>query len=155
MIGRALMGVAVLVAALSFPAAAQELPPGKWWHRPEVVRSLGLSPQQRTQLDEIVQRTAPELIDLKADVEKKAIVLRGQLDRPSLDRASIQHAAEQVSRARGRLFERELMMLIDMRGVLEDDQWSRFRTFLDRRGARGMGQRGNMPERRPGPGRRP
>lgn len=157
MIGKAWLGATLLAAAMTLPAAGQDLPPGKWWHRPEVINSLGLSAQQRSQLDGIVQKSAPELIDLKADVDKKAIALRDELDRPSLDRASIRGAAEEVSQARARLFERELMMLVDVRGVLEDHQWNRFRRFLDQRGTRGMQHRNPPPGRRPGagPGRRP
>lgn len=156
MIIRACIGTTILALCVSLPAGGQNLPPGKWWHRPEVIDSLGLSGQQRKQLDEILLVTAPELLGLKAEVEKNAIGLRAQLDRPSLDRDAIQRAAEDVSQARARLFERELMMLIDMRAVLEDRQWNRFRDLLEQRGSRGI-QRRNPPGRRPGadPGRGP
>jgi hypothetical protein len=40
-----------------------------------------------------------------------------------------------LSDARTRLFERELMMLVDMRAVLNDSQWDRMRSQLDRFGA--------------------
>ena len=33
---------------------------------------------------------------------------------------------------RGRLFDRELTMLVEMRGVLTDPQWNRMRNELDR-----------------------
>ena len=65
-------------------------------------------------------------------MEKQNIALRTELDRPALDRAAVQKAAARLNIARGRLFERELMMLVDMRGVLSDTQWSRMRAQLDR-----------------------
>ncbi|MCU1350153.1 MAG: hypothetical protein JWO56_3183, partial [Acidobacteria bacterium] len=55
---------------------------------------------------------------------------------PQLNRADIQHAAAKLSEARARLFERELMMLVDMRAVLTDAQWTRMRNELEARGQR-------------------
>ena len=72
------------------------------------------------------------LIDLKAEVDKQNIALRGELDQPQLDRAAIRRISARLNEARGRLFERELMMLIDMRSVLNDAQWNRLRNQLDR-----------------------
>jgi hypothetical protein len=132
------------VCALAVPLLAQEgLPGGKWWKRPEVVRQLQLTSQQQDQLEGVFRRHAEDLIDLRAEIEKASLSLRGELDRPALDRQGIQSAAGRVSEARSRLFERELMMLVDMRGVLSADQWNRFRAALDRRGAQ------ERPQRRP------
>src|SRR5688572_26798022 len=63
-----------------------------------------------------------------------------------------QRLAGQLTQARGRLFERELMMLVDMRGVLNDEQWSRLRAHIDRR----QGERDMQQQRRgqPRPRRR-
>jgi Spy/CpxP family protein refolding chaperone len=130
----------LLIAGSAF---AQALPPGKWWRRPEIVQSLNLSEEQQDRLERIFRDSAIDLIDLKADVDKASIALRGELDRPQLDRAAIHRVAMRLSEARGRLFDRELTMLVEMRGVLSDPQWNRMRNELDRieRGARqGQGQ---------------
>ena len=113
-------------------AHAQQLPPGKWWRRPELIQQLQLTADQQERLDEVFRGAANELIDTKADVEKLHVAIRGELDRPQLRKGELQRLAGQLSAARGRLFERELMMLVDMRGVLTDQQWTRIRTFLDR-----------------------
>ena len=41
-------------------------------------------------------------------------------------------SAARLSDVQGKLFERELMMLVDMHSVLSNEQWSRLRTELDR-----------------------
>jgi hypothetical protein len=49
------------------------------------------------------------------------------------------------------LFERELMMLVDMRSVLSETQWNRMRQMLERIQERPLGQqqmRPNMRNRR-------
>jgi Spy/CpxP family protein refolding chaperone len=132
------------VGFLAMPLAAQEgLPGGKWWKRPEVVRQLQLTSQQQDQLEGVFRRHAEALIDLRAEREKAHLALGAELDRPSLDRQAIQSAAGRVSQAGSRLFERELMMLVDMRGVLTSEQWNRFRAAQDRRGGQ------ERPQRRP------
>jgi len=128
---RRLMLAAALVLAAAF-ANAQQMPPGKWWQRPEIVRELALTSEQQDRLDEIFRGAANGLIDAKADVEKLQIALRGELDRPQLQRANVLRIAGQLSDARGRLFEREMTMLLEMRGVLNDRQWNQVRNALDR-----------------------
>ena len=128
---KSLMLAAVMLLAAAF-ANAQNMPPGKWWQRPEVVQQLQLTNDQQEKLDEIFRGAANGLIDAKGDVEKLQIALRGELDRPQIRRADVLRIANQLSDARGRLFERELTMLVDMRGVLNDQQWNRMRNVLDR-----------------------
>lgn len=146
--------LAAALIALSAAAQAQHMPPGKWWQRPEVIQELQLTAEQQQRLDEVFRGAANELIDTKASIEKLQIAIRGELDRPQIRRQELQRIAAQLSEARGRLFERELMMLVDMRAVLTEQQWVRIRTFLDR-----AQERGPLQNRRPGPpgprGRRP
>jgi len=113
-------------------AFAQALPPGKWWRRPEIVQSLNLTDEQQDRLELIFRASATELIDLKAEVDKANVALRGELDRPQLDRVAIHRVAVRLNDARGKLFDRELMMLVEMRGVLTDPQWNRMRNELNK-----------------------
>lgn len=122
---------AALLAATTF-AQAQQLPPGKWWRREAVVHELSLTGDQQTRLDRVYSDAAEELIDARGEVEKAQIALRRELDEQKPDRAAIQKIATRLSTARGKMFERELMMLLDMRAVLTDPQWTRMRGFLDR-----------------------
>lgn len=123
----------LLIAILACAVGAQaQLPPGKWWRKPEIVRQLVLSEDQQTRLDQIFRGAANDLIDLRAEVEKQSIALRGELDQRQLNRSAIRAISVRLNDARGKLFEREVMMLVDMRGVLNDEQWNRMRAVLDR-----------------------
>jgi Spy/CpxP family protein refolding chaperone len=138
----------LLLAALALVFAtsvfAQNLPPGKWWRRPEIVQSLNLAEDQQNKLEAIFRTASSDLIDLRGEVEKQNIALRGDLDQSQLDRATIRRDAQRLSDARTRLFERELMMLVDMRSVLNDSQWDRMRNQLDRFGAQQLRPRKNQ-----------
>lgn len=138
--------VAAALLACAAVAQAQQMPPGKWWRRAEVVRELQLSTEQQDRLDEIFREAANDLIDARAAVEKLQVAIRAEIDRAQPRRPELQRIAGQLSDARGRLFERELMMLLDMRGVLNEQQWRRMRAHLDR-----MQER---PRERPAPQRR-
>ncbi|MFL6248436.1 MAG: hypothetical protein ACJ74H_20605 [Thermoanaerobaculia bacterium] len=141
---------AVALVAATFLVEAQQLPPGKWWRREEVVRQLELTRDQQEKLDEVFRRAADDLIDAKANVDKLQIALRSELDRAHLRRQELQRLAAQLTQARGKLFEHELMMLADMRGILDQKQWTRLRTHLDRMQDRMRGpERGNQPQRQP------
>ncbi len=120
------------ILAATFGATAQQLPPGKWWQREAVVQNLQLTSEQQDRLDEIFRAAANDLIDAKGAVEKLQVALRGEIDRPQLRRQEIQRIAARLSEARGRLFEREMLLLVDMRSVLTEEQWRKMRTFLER-----------------------
>jgi len=126
------LAFALLTLLLATATLAADLPPGKWWRRPEVIQSLGLSTEQQERLENVWRSASTDLIDFRGEVEKQNVALRIELDRPQIDRRAVQAAAARLNAARGRLFERELMMLVDMRGVLSDSQWNRMRAMLDR-----------------------
>lgn len=149
---RALLLFALVLA--SFAASAQQLPPGRWWRRPEIVKQLQITGAQQEKLDEVFRLASSDLIDAKASAEKLAVELRSELDRKEVRRQEVQRIAAQLNAARGRLFERELMMLLDMRATMSDEQWTKVRTFFDRMQERGEGPRGPGAMRRPGAGRR-
>ncbi len=142
-----LMLAATLVLAAAF-ASAQNLPPGKWWQRQEIVRQLQLTNEQQDKLEDIFRSAASGLIDAKGEVEKLQIAMRGEIDRPQLRRAEVLRIARQLSDARGRLFEREIAMLLEMHGVLNDQQWNRMRAVLDRREEMQQQQRQRPMQRR-------
>lgn len=127
------IALAALLMLMAWAALAQvNLPPGKWWRRPDVIQLLNLSEEQQDRLENVFRASANDLIDLRGETEKQAIALRAAIDQPQLDRNAIRQAAQRLSMARARQFERELMMLVDMRAVLSDAQWNRMRNELDR-----------------------
>jgi len=125
------LALAVLTLLLTATAFAQ-VPPGRWWRRPDSIQRLELTDEQQSRLDAIFRGAATDLIDLKAEMDKQQIALRGELDQPQLNRAAIRQIAVRLNEARSRKFERELMMFVDMRAALTDPQWNRMRVELDR-----------------------
>jgi len=143
--------LSVTVCLATIPLSAQEgLPRGKWWKQPEIVKHLGISSDQQTRLDQIFRNHANVLIDTRGEVEKATLSLRSELDQNQLNRKEIQAAASQLNLARARLFEEELMMLVDMRNALSAEQWKQVRSGLESRRQRSGQQSPRNPRRRPG-----
>ena len=122
----------LLLLLLFATSAFGQLPPGKWWRQPEIIQRLNLTEDQQDKLDAIFRGAANDLIDAKAEIDKGTIALRGELDKTQLDRNAIRSIAQRINAARSKKFERELMMLTDMRGVLSDQQWTDMRNAIDR-----------------------
>jgi Spy/CpxP family protein refolding chaperone len=126
---------------------AQNLPPGKWWRRPEVVSSLSLSEDQQVRLDGIFAAAANDLIDARGEADKAEIALHSELEQPQINRENIRKVVTRLNEARSRKFAREVMMLVDMRAVLTDQQWTQLRSQLDR--MKGRANQQDSPLQRP------
>lgn len=137
MIRKLIIAAALLVAVSALDAQPGPppggMPHGKWWRRAEIAKALDLTREQQTRLDEVFAAASNELIDAKAEVRKLEIQLRAELDRTQLRRGEIHRIALQLNTARGKLFERELMLLVDMRSVLADAQWMQLQEKMDER----------------------
>ena len=132
------MLMAITGLMLSTTLVAQDsarMPQGRWWKRPEVAQRVKLTSEQVTRLDSIAREAGSQLIDLRAALEKGHLELREELDRAQPVRAEVQKAAAQVSEARARIFDREVMLLLDMRSAISEEQWKQLRSALDRAGA--------------------
>lgn len=132
------MTVAIAGLMLSTTLLAQgstNMPHGRWWKRPEVAQRLKLSAEQQSRLDAIAREAGSQLIDLRASLEKGNLDLREELDRAQPVRAEVQKAATRVSDARARIFDREVLLLLDMRAAITEEQWKQLRSALDHAGA--------------------
>ena len=151
--------VLALLAGLALPAAAQmpDVPMGKWWKRPRVVDTLALSAEQQDRLEEVFSKNRRTFIDLKADLEKRQLDLEELLTKKGTDPKKISDATDALEAARGRLGKARTMMIVEMKGILTDDQWKKLLDAReqwrkdvgdDRRGWRG----GQNPQNRRAPG---
>lgn len=123
-------GVAVL-ALLAFCAAPVLAQRGKWWQDERFRRELGLTAEQSARLEEIFQKTQPQLrqrmqaLD-QAEREFDRLVETGD-DASVLDHVGI------VEAARGELNKTRTVMLLRMRRSLTADQWAKFTALADQR----------------------
>lgn len=141
------------VASLTARAQMVEMPSGKWWKRAPVVETLRLTPEQQERLDEVFSKNRRAFVDLKADVDRRTIDLEDLLAARSVDPRKVAAASEALEQARGRLGKARTMMVVEIRGVLTEEQWKQ---IVDRREQWRAERETEMRRRvgaRPGPGR--
>ncbi len=131
------------------------LPPGIWWNDPAIVSQLTLTADQQHRMDEIFRRNRVQLVDLRASLEKEQINLEPLLDAPTLDQGKTMASIEKIADLRAGLEKADARMLLELRGVLTADQWTKLHA-MDRHhrggpangqpgGRRGAGQPGGPP----------
>ncbi len=125
---------ALLVLILPLPLRAQFLPDGKWWTRPRLAAEIGLTSEQKRELEKIFARTRPKLIDLKADLEKKQFEFQQAMEEGNpADSKAIGLKIEAREQARARLQKELAVMVLDMKQVLKPEQWDRLRQWQQER----------------------
>jgi Spy/CpxP family protein refolding chaperone len=151
-----------LLAALALAPAvlAGETPEGKWWKNPRVMAELGVSQAQADEIEKIFLRSRPKLIDLRADLEKKELDLQTAMEDKAADRSVVEKKIEAVETSRASLQKTRALMILDMRQVLNPEQWERLvqkqREWREQMHERRRMFRGEGARPRPGPeGRRP
>lgn len=123
---------ALLATAPARPAAGQmpEVPPGKWWKRPLIVRMLDLTAEQQAKLEDVFSRHRREFVDLKADVEKHQIDVEELVAKKDSDARKVSEAVDALELSRLKLRKAVTMMFLEQKDVLSAAQW---RQILDRR----------------------
>jgi len=118
------LAFAALWAGLPLAARAQ-MPDGKWWKRPRIAAEIGLTKEQSDQIEKIFVKTRPQLIDLKAELEKKQLDLQVVMDEHGGDRREIEKRLDAVENARKDLQKARVLMILDIKQVLKPDQWEK------------------------------
>lgn len=136
-------------AALPEPAGASpDLPDGKWWKRPRIAAAVGLTAEQTREIEAIFSKARPQLIDRKAELEKRQGELEDAVE-SNADRKMIAARVEEVEDARAELQKARILMMLDIKQVLRAEQWER----LVRMQQEAHRQRMNREERFGGRGR--
>ena len=127
-------------------------PPGIWWHNADLIQKLNLTPDQQKKMDDILQQSRLQLIDLRANVEKQEVLMEPMLAANPPDTNKILAQIDHTAQARAELEKANAKMLLGIRNVLTPDQWTKLQA--ERRDRRGMRMRGG-PDGQGGPGAPP
>ncbi|MCS7313419.1 MAG: periplasmic heavy metal sensor [Acidobacteria bacterium] len=138
----------LLLTALTWAAPG---PMGRWWQHARVQQELGLQPDQIRQLDDIYYRFQPEIMDLQNAVGKARLSLEQAMASSQWDDRQIMDTARQLAEARNRLEMKRLEMILQMRRVLQPDQWQKLQSLRRQLKFRWMKRRGPQGPANPSP----
>lgn len=108
---------------------------GAWWKNSEVVREIGLTEQQVSQIEQTFFDHRLKLIDLKATVEREETRLQPLMEADQVNEAQIGAQIDKVLAARGALEKANVMMLLSIRKVLTVEQWKKLESIRHQREA--------------------
>ena len=129
------------------------IPPGDWWHDPQISLAVAPTPDQIASLDRISHEHSEEIAKLERDSMVAARDLRQVVDstQPSAD--DITGAGQRLRAIRDILFDHRIKMFAAERTLLTQKQWDalqealsaeRNRSDRPNRGNGGRGGRGGM-----------
>lgn len=111
---------------------------GRWWRDPQLAQQLGLTDQQKQQMDQIFLQHRLKLIDLNANLEKQEVLLHPMIEADQPDETKILAQIDAVAQARADLEKADARMLFDLRKTLTPEQWQKLKTLRDEHRDRGM-----------------
>jgi Spy/CpxP family protein refolding chaperone len=119
-----LLRSSILIIAASLCLLAQ-MPRGvySWWARPQIARSLNLSPAQRRQIRATVLEYRPHLMEVRTQVNQAEQDLAAQFDHDPVDTAKANEATERLIAARSDLTRTLTQLSLKLRLVLTEQQW--------------------------------
>jgi len=107
-------------------AALQTGLQGAWWRESSWIKTLELTPEQQKKMDEAFLQNRLRLIDLTAALEKEELILEPLVENihPG-DEAKILAQIDRVADARAGLEKANSRMLLAIRQILTQEQWSK------------------------------
>jgi Spy/CpxP family protein refolding chaperone len=146
---RAILTLVALTFCTAIGANEFNLPPGKWWENERLSQRIGLSSEQRDQIDELVYDHAHRMIDLNADIKRSELELANLVGQPELDNDRVRAAFGAFQQARQALEMERFEMLLAVREVLSTEQWGMIQEMQKEMRRRRMSQQERRPGNRP------
>jgi Spy/CpxP family protein refolding chaperone len=106
---------------------------GAWWKNSDVVREIGLTGQQVSQIEQTFFDHRLKLIDLKATVEREETRLQPLMEADQVNEAQIGTQIDKVLAARAALEKANVMMMLSIRKVLTVEQWKKLESIRHER----------------------
>jgi Spy/CpxP family protein refolding chaperone len=125
---------------------------------PRVRQFLSLTDDQVARLHTIGVDAEKASVQNRADLQLRHIELRELMRADNPDQNAIMAKLDEVNALQGKIAKQRVQTLLSARSVLTPDQIKKLKTFMQNRGAMGMGGQGReqmMQHRPPRPGGRP
>jgi len=98
-------------------------PAGRWWNDPAMVEKLGLSDDQRKNMDDILLQHRERLVDMRAALEKSELGLEPLIGADAPNEQQILAQIDKIAQARAELEKANARFLLAIRAKLTPDQY--------------------------------
>ena len=117
-----------IVFCLPAVAMSQQMPSGKWWHNPKIIKELNLTKKEVRNLDKLYANSRRKLIKLKSAVESEQFELDNLLSSKTMDDAEVRKQFERLEKARKKLADERFKFVVGVRGIIGSDRFQQLKT---------------------------
>lgn len=105
--------------------SARILPPGLWWKDQDLMQRLELTQDQQKRIDDLFLQNKVTLIHMHASLDEEQLQLEPMLNANPVDDGRVLAEISKIADMRADLEKANAKMLLQMRGVLTQQQWTR------------------------------
>lgn len=105
----------------------------KWWYNDRFAARLHLTADQKHKLDELFSRHRLEFIDLRSKVDKTAVRLEQAMDSKNFSEERARQRLADARRAKDRLDKARMEYLLEVRGILSQEQFMKLKKITEER----------------------
>lgn len=131
-----LIGIALATAFVTQAAWSQvplkDLTSVKWWTNKRVAQELRLSPEQQSRIESAWMQSRRDLVDQKAELDKRQSELTAMLEKDTSDEAAVTKAFEEVQQARVNLERTSFVMRLRIKNLLSQEQQPKIEGIAER-----------------------
>ena len=119
----------LLSALLAVPnlADAQDMPAGKWWYNPQVVKALNLTKAEVRQIDQLYPHNTQQLIRHNGNVEREQLELDSLVGRKNSDDAAVKSQFQRLEQARAELSNARLQFVLGVRDIIGHERFQQLK----------------------------
>jgi Spy/CpxP family protein refolding chaperone len=116
------------------------LPPGKWWHVPEVSKALNLTDEEKTRLDTLFLEKRKAMIAIKGEMATKHLDLEAIMEQAEFDETVALEKFEAIQKTGQNMWKNRFQFLIEVRKLLGKDRFIQLKTTFHRFHGHGKGK---------------
>jgi Spy/CpxP family protein refolding chaperone len=105
----------------------------KWWHNDRFAARLDLTADQKHKLDDLFARHQLEFIDLRTEVDKTAVRLEQAMESKNFSEERARKRLVDAQRAKDRLDKVRMEYLLEVRGILSQEQFMKLKKITEER----------------------
>jgi hypothetical protein len=108
-----------------------------WWKVPEVMKEVGITPEQSKAIDALFQKRLPEAIARDTEMKKQQAILDDLLAKREVGADVIGVQVDRVEALRTTQFKTRTIMFYEMHRVLSAEQYNKLEKYWERTRGRG------------------
>jgi Spy/CpxP family protein refolding chaperone len=127
-----LSGVGLLAQVAWAQVPLKDLTAAKWWTNRRIIQELKLSPEQQTKIDAVFLQSRKNLVERKAEFDRRQAELAAMLAKDTSDEAAVVKAFEEVQQARVSLERTTFLMRLQIKNLLTAEQQPKIEEIAER-----------------------